>query len=518
LLPIGMQSAAAHILDFYAGQVARVLVMVNTGDEARVEAELAAHGGPIDVQGVRTTSVIETLRHALARMDQLRAPGSPWPEITVNLVSTVPTQAPGPCEVQIADSEEPSTRWASIAPHAAGADFLRKGEQPAGESARPCWPFTGVMRVPGEVLAEAARCAGGNDLIEVVEQCARRVPLGYRSTEWIDVGHDIHYPEARARLIASRSFNAIRIEPVVSVLHKSSRHTAKFEQEIAFIRMLPERIAPLFPRLLSPVSLRDGQASVSMEYYGYPTVAELALFWDLDASEWERLFGALAEVLQRFRQHPYELGARATRRFYADKLRTRVDAWMATLPEPLARRLGDPGLSLNGMPLRSFEALWPRIEARVDALYDPNHFCVMHGDFCFGNILYDPYSGALRLIDARGSFGEDCVGIYGDQKYDLAKLAHSAIGRYDYFVSKLFRLGDDGGSAFTLDFALRPNQPLLERLTARLIDRLGYARRDVALLTGLLFLSMTPLHADSPRRQLALFLHGLAMTERALSS
>ncbi|HZF84142.1 MAG TPA: phosphotransferase, partial [Burkholderiaceae bacterium] len=519
LLPVGIKSAAAHIVDFHADRVARVLVMVNPGEEDRVREELAARGDQIVVRGVQTASVIHTLRAALdCLQNELLPPGAPLPECIVNLASTVPACFPAPAEVQIAEDPEPSTRWSSIAPQNGGpALFVRKGADAGLPDGAAAWPFTGVMRLPGAVLRAAADAAQGNDLIEVVAQAQQRQPLRYTHTPWIDVGHDIHYPEARARLIASRSFNAIRVEPVLSVLHKSSRNVAKFQQEIAFIRMLPEDIAPFFARLLSPVQVKDGTASVAMEFYGYPTVAELALFWDLDASEWERFFAAMAQVLRRFRRHRYELGARATRRFYGDKLRERVDAWFAALPPETLLRLRAPGLSLNSEPLPDFEALWPQLQPRIEALYDPEHFCVMHGDFCFNNILYDPYSGAVRLIDARGSFGEDCVGIYGDQKYDLAKLAHSAIGRYDHFISNLFTLIDDGTAGYTLRFAERENQAVLERLTLRLIGQLGYAPADVMLLTGMLFLSMTPLHADDARRQLAMYLHGLALTQRALT-
>jgi len=62
----------------------------------------------------------------------------------------------------------------------------------------------------------------------------------------------------------------------------------------------------------------------------------------------------------------------------------------------------------------------------------------MHGDLCFCNILYDINSQAIKLLDPKGSFGK--IGIYGDIKYDIAKLKHYVHGKYDFIINDLFHL------------------------------------------------------------------------------
>lgn len=123
----------------------------------------------------------------------------------------------------------------------------------------------------------------------------------------------------------------------------------------------------------------------------------------------------------------------------------------------------------------------------------------MHGDFCFSNILYDMPSGIVRLIDPRGSFGEQCVGIYGDQKYDLAKLAHSAEYGYDFLVNGLYTVRR-AGSVIEYSLATRECAPLVASLSRTLITELGYDNDDISLLTSLLFLSMCPLHSENSTR------------------
>jgi streptomycin 6-kinase len=56
------------------------------------------------------------------------------------------------------------------------------------------------------------------------------------------------------------------------------------------------------------------------------------------------------------------------------------------------------------------------------------HATVLHGDFCFSNILYDFRMGRIKTIDPRGIDLNNELTIYGDTRYDLAKLSHSILG------------------------------------------------------------------------------------------
>ena len=67
---------------------------------------------------------------------------------------------------------------------------------------------------------------------------------------------------------------------------------------------------------------------------------------------------------------------------------------------------------------------------------------LIHGDFCFNNILCDPLYSAIRLIDPRGEAapGNTFPPGYGDSRYDLVKLYHSIGGKYDSIVNNLFKV------------------------------------------------------------------------------
>ena len=64
------------------------------------------------------------------------------------------------------------------------------------------------------------------------------------------------------------------------------------------------------------------------------------------------------------------------------------------------------------------------------------HYSVMHGDYCFSNILYDMRNHTIKLIDPRGFLNrERGFSFYGPYIYDYFKLAHSYIGKYDFIIS-----------------------------------------------------------------------------------
>jgi hypothetical protein len=183
----------------------------------------------------------------------------------------------------------------------------------------------------------------------------------------------------------------------------------------------------------------------------------------------------------------------------------------------LARLLSAPALRLNGRWQPGWPALWQALRPRLADLWRPEDCTLIHGDLCLSNVLYDVGGGIVRLIDARGRWGsEDSPIGAGDLKYDLAKLRHSLCGGYDFIVNDLFdlRLGEDGT---TLDWQLA-RQPQ-HRAVAAQFDALLAPRHDlqeVRLIEALLFISMLPLHADRPRRQLAMAGVGLAQLAACL--
>ena len=132
----------------------------------------------------------------------------------------------------------------------------------------------------------------------------------------------------------------------------------------------------------------------------------------------------------------------------------------------------------------------------------------MHGDLCFNNILFEPFSSTIRLIDARGSFGNQSATIYGDQKYDYAKLSHSAVHFYDYILAGRYQF-EIKQENINYSFHTNENYEVIANRCNNQIKKDGYSVNDINFIVGILFLSMTPLHSEDSLRQKLMFIHGL---------
>lgn len=138
-------------------------------------------------------------------------------------------------------------------------------------------------------------------------------------------------------------------------------------------------------------------------------------------------------------------------------------------------------------------------------------FTFLHGDPTFANTLVDK-SSEIFLIDPRVMFGK--TKYYGDADYDWAKLYYSAIGNYDAFNRRQFRLVvwentvsldiESLGFAFT--------KPLFR-------EHLGEARfRKVELLHALIWLSLAGWVDDDVDSIIAAFYNGLYWLEEWASA
>ncbi|STR45477.1 hypothetical protein [Iodobacter fluviatilis] len=503
LLPVGLHSAASQIINFYKGKVSRIVLVVNESDIDDVRHELIGFSNDLELLGVNSKSVVETLRIAHKYV------GVECYDIIVNISTTIPVVFPAAHQVILDHTKRSSNSWSSVLVEEANVKFIYKESASINSS-----PFTGVFRCNGNVLKLVFDQELSNDLLSVVEELHRLCPLEYVHDSWIDVGHEINYADAKTKLISSRSFNQVHIEPFSGILKKGSTNIEKFNQEINYINMLPEEVSIFFPRLLSKVVEKEGVAYASMEYYAYPTLAELMLFWDLSSEQWNKCFTAISYVFRKFGEHKYQLGESASFDFYYGKLNSRIKLLEQSKSKYAHLFMAD-NISVNGVDVYGYNLIKNKLEDELRKVYKLSDFCIMHGDLCFNNMLYDPYSGIIRLIDARGSFGEACIGIYGDRKYDLAKLAHSTVGQYDYLISNLFTF-DVIGLDVELNIPPRDNYNTLVKQTEKIAREMGVDWHDVLLIMGTLFLSMPPLHADDIKRQAALYVHGLYIVNLCL--
>jgi hypothetical protein len=100
--------------------------------------------------------------------------------------------------------------------------------------------------------------------------------------------------------------------------------------------------------------------------------------------------------------------------------------------------------------------------------------------------------------------------IYGDPRYDIAKLRHSVVGLYDFIVQGLFKITEtqDG---FEYKILTTANYSILEKVFDNLIAQNDFQVREIKFIEGLLFLSMIPLHKDDFERQKMFYIKAIEL-------
>ena len=141
-------------------------------------------------------------------------------------------------------------------------------------------------------------------------------------------------------------------------------------------------------------------------------------------------------------------------------------------------------------------------------------FSITHGDYCFSNILFDTMNFVFKLIDPRGRFLNSTI--YGDPRYDIAKLRHSAVGLYDFIVLGFYNLRQKSDDAFEFKIFADTNKLVLQPYFDSLVVEYGFALHQVKVIEALLFLTMIPLHGDDIKRQKAFYITAIMKLNEVL--
>ena len=368
-----------------------------------------------------------------------------------------------------------------------------------------------------ECLKEAGSADNGqiSGFYQALTLYSRKHPMeAVRTENWFDIGHADKYYNSKLE-VKAREFNHITIDKNRGILRKSSDDREKFIGEILWYLKLPADIEYVRPRIFSYSTDYSGPY-VTMEYYSYHTVHELFLYGDLSYHQWRDIFSRIRFIYDDFKRYQVSGGGirPALQEVYLDKTckrldRLRRDSRFAPFFEKKMR--------INGVSYVPLDIICQRLSQEIPArLYDVDTFHIIHGDLCFANIMVDSNFSFIKVIDPRGKFGS--YDIYGDQRYELAKLFHSVDGKYDFIIKDLFRIDTDKDKA-RIDFQILDRHQefdLYEAFLEVFRDEIGENKADIELIEALLFLSMIPLHGESAEHQYAMLATGIQILDRVM--
>ncbi|MEJ7559236.1 MAG: hypothetical protein WKF66_13080 [Pedobacter sp.] len=341
LIPINTKPLILYHLEFYNNFDCKIYLVVNQRDVQYIEESVNLREFEYEILGVPDShGVNESLEYALSRV----AGGE---ETIVNLVTTIPTEFPKSKTVYLETEPTFNNDWSGIKSLENELVFLFKGDEEKHMSNA----FIGIFNIDTEILRQIiGKVENQSDLLEVIKLWYSSFPeeFRYELTEWIDAGHELNYYQSKLKLISSRSFNAVMVNES-GVLIKSSSNFKKLKDESNFITAIPSDLSIFFPRIIEGFTYDSAnkRGSYAMEFYGYPSLAELQLYWDLKDEVWDRVFADLKKVVSQFRKERYSIGLGAFNDFYTGKIEQRVSEFYQSL-KPDLQYLITNDLIING--------------------------------------------------------------------------------------------------------------------------------------------------------------------------
>ena len=379
-------------------------------------------------------------------------------------------------------------------------DYPWEFDDTADEAEKVAW--CGLFSFESPALFVDLLEAGCN-FVDAVRAYDRRRPLKRVLMErWSDFGHVNTYYLSRGTATTQRAFNALDISR--NVVTKSGSDREKLRAEVSWYRSIPTELRIHCPQVLNVID-NESAMCYQLEYLSCLPLNELFVHGRRSLYAWKHTLRLCVDFLQA--------AAAALPKLSGDELALLDEQFVELAERKSIARLGlyaatsqvdlRTPLVINGVQTPSIVEIVDECVGVLAA--SRSRPAVVHGDFCFSNVLLDSRLDLVKVIDPRGGGLRNCL---GDQRYDVAKMSHSVLGMYDFIIAGDFDCVASGRSfelALPITDSVQDVMSSYESLEAS--D--GLAISDSHALVVLLFLSMLPLHADAPGRQTALLANAL---------
>ena len=360
-----------------------------------------------------------------------------------------------------------------------------------------CGPFSSIAVMSAELLREMLRHTGEDRRTWLGENRHRFEEL---PTPVLSSIHEIgNFVRFVSGTFYTRAFNNIRTEPRTVV--KESADRTKMKREHDYWYQLPPELQRF---VVQPYGFEETGtgARYRMERFVVPDMAILWIHDALSTAEFETFLDAVFAWVDAVPKRTEDRSAA----LYADKVAQRY-ADLMKMPE--GQQLD--GMIASGTRYSGLQPVFERYRSLLAGVTGPHEIAVQHGDLCFSNILYDKRTGLLKFIDPRGA--ETPEQTWGDATYDLAKLSHSVMGGYDFLNNGLFDIAVDDELGLKLVLHEPDTREPLKTAFLAALKRHGHDPVRIRLYEASLFLSMLPLHRESPRKLLGFVLNAIAILD-----
>lgn len=268
-----------------------------------------------------------------------------------------------------------------------------------------------------------------------------------------------------------RPFNRIVINGDVLIKEAVDEQGEKLaKREYAWYEKAKDKDIEVLPRIYDIHPLR-------MEYIKGRNIYECDLKYEAKRVILEKLIASLKK-LHKSEQIPAD--SFSIKEAYYNKTMDRLSKIEDMIPFGRDREI-----VINGKKCRNVYYHKRELEKKLEKL-KCDKFSFIHGDCTFSNMMLRE-NGVPVLIDPRGYFGY--IELYGDVRYDWAKMYYSIVGNYDRFNLKDFRLSLSEDPRLGVQLEIGSNH--WEDMEKDFFELTGADEYEIKLLHAVIWLSLT---------------------------
>ncbi|EIT7143528.1 capsular biosynthesis protein [Vibrio vulnificus] len=357
---------------------------------------------------------------------------------------------------------------------------------------------------PRELIKNITQCHW--NFLEGLNRYHSRVGLNtVKIDNWLDFGHVNTYYRSKAAFTTQRAFNELKITP--KWVEKSSLRSNKIKAEANWFEQIPYSMKGYIPQFLGSES-KNEQYSYRLEYLYHTALNELFVFGDLPTKIWKKILESCLDFIDACLEHKAPKAAHKSNidDLFGNKTTSRLSEYCTANDIDLEKKW-----IFNSKLSASLNDILSKSEKHLPKKVIPA--CVLHGDFCFSNILYDFRTARIKTVDPRGLDHENIQTIYGHVDYDIAKLSHSILGLYDWILAGYYELNiDDNFISFEVS-GQKKIKNIQQVFITMIEEKYKLLPNNLYAMQIQLFLSMLPLHSDDKNRQNALLANAFRLYE-----
>ena len=295
--------------------------------------------------------------------------------------------------------------------------------------------------------------------------------INFSDFNWLDFGHTLTYYNSRIKFLESRYFN--KIDYKNGFVIKKSDDIFKMWSEYNWLNKMKTHLPLNFP-YTNEFKVTGDIASYNIEYINHPSLSDLFVFGKHSNDFFLQLLSKMKELIFKMRMIKVaDTNEDISFNFFNQKMESRKNQILYYV-----KKLEENEKFVLNLIEKNVSYF-----IRNDQKYE-----IIHGDMCFSNILFNLSNFQPILIDPRGHIDNNNFTLFGPINYDIYKLAHSYVFGYDYIIANKYK-----------DIFFKPES--IEKRLTNFCILFNIEKEEVLQGCINLFLTMIPLHKDSPVRQ-----------------